>query len=398
MRPEIDQASGSARREDLAWREIRLEAVRENIASLRSMCEAARFMMVVKADAYSHGAVTVARAALDAGAEHLGVAILQEAFDLRRAGIRAPILAWMAGPGAAYEDAIRADIELAAYARVQLNEIAEAARRSRTPARLHLKADTGMWRGGAAGEWGSLVTAARALELEGVVDVVGVWSHLACADVPEDPANNAQREAFLLAVAEAEAAGLRPRWRHLANSAATLTRPDVHFDMVRCGLAVYGVNPLVSQRPAVALRPAMSVRARVTHVKDAPADVGVSYGHTYRTTSATRLALVPMGYADGLPVPASGTARVGHRGHPLPIAGRVCMDQFVVDIGDSAVRPGEIVTVLGDGSDGEATAEEWARANGRSSYEMLTGFGRTRVPARYPAALTVHAQTPRRRE
>lgn len=365
----------------LAWRETDLTAVRHNVRVLTAASAPAHLMVVVKADAYSHGAVEVARAALEAGASHLGVATLPEAFELRHAGVRAPLLAWLAGPSAPYADAVARDVELAAYGCRQLDEIADAVRGRGLMARLHLKVETGMWRGGAAGEWPALVARARALEDEGVVQVIGVWSHLACADVAEHPATEEQRRAFVDAVQVAAAAGLRPRLRHLANSAATLTRPDMHFDMVRCGLAVYGVNPLTGARPRVELKPAVTVKARVTHVKEAPPGAAVSYGHTYRTSEPTRLALVPMGYADGIPAVPPTARPVGYRGSSVRIAGRVCMDQLVLDVGDLPIAPGDTVTLLGTGGDGEHTAEQWAALSGRSQYEMLTGLARRRVGA-----------------
>jgi alanine racemase len=367
-----------------AWRDVSLTAIQHNVGRLKAACGSAELMAVVKADAYSHGAVAVARAALEAGATRLGVAVLEEAFELRAAGITAPVLAWLATPDAPYGAAVRADIELAAYSCLQLAAIADAARDVGRPAQVHLKAETGMWRGGAATEeWRELVVRARRLEAEGAISVVGVWSHLACADTPEHPLNDRQRAEFLRAVQVAEAAGLRPRWRHLANSAATLTRPDLHFDLVRCGLAVYGVNPWAGAEPQTELRPAMAIRARVAHVKDAPADAGVSYGHTYHTAQPTRLALVPLGYADGIPSLTGPVKPVGHTGRALQIAGRVCMDQFVIDVADAPVAPGDIVTVLGDGRQGEYTAAQWSEKSGRSVYEVLTGMGRRRVPTQH---------------
>jgi alanine racemase len=367
-----------------AWREINLDAIRHNVGQLKAACGPAELMAVVKADAYSHGAVAVARVALAAGATRLGVAVLEEAFELRAAGITAPILAWLAAPDAPYAAASNADIEVAAYSCAQLASIAEAVRETGRPAQVHLKAETGMWRGGAAAEeWADLVVLARRWEAEGVISVAGIWSHLACADTPEHPVNDRQRSEFLRAVRVAETAGLRPRYRHLANSAAALSRPDLHFDLVRCGLAVYGLNPLVGAAPVAGLRPALTLRARVAHVKEAPAGVGVSYGQTYRTSRSTRLALVPLGYADGIPPLPDREAPVGHLGRALPVAGRVCMDQFVVDVGDAPVEPGDVVTLLGDGRDGEYTADRWSQASGRSVYELLTGVGRRRLPAEH---------------
>lgn len=365
---------------DVAWREIDLTAVAHNVGVLAAHCAPAELMVVVKADAYSHGAVQVARTALAAGARRLGVAVLAEAFELRRNGIDAPLLAWLAAPGAPYAEALRQDIELAAYSCAQLDEIAEAARTTGRTAAVHLKAETGMWRGGAAEEWPQLTALARRYEQDGLLEVVGVWSHLACADVPEDPANDAQLAAFNRAVEIALAAGLRPRFRHLANSAATLSRPDMHFELVRCGLSVYGVDPVSGTDTSWDLHPAMSIRARVVHVKDAPQGARVSYSHTYETTADTTLAVVPLGYADGVPVLAGPLSPVGYRGNSVAIAGRVCMDQLVLDVGDLAIRPGDEVTLLGSGQDGEFTAIQWAARSGRSAYEMFTGFARPRVP------------------
>lgn len=367
---------------DLAWREVDLAAIRHNVRRLAEAAGDARLMVVVKADAYSHGAVAVARTAVAAGAGMLGVATLAEAFELRAAGIEAPVLAWLHAPGADYDRAIREGIELAAHSGEQLGEIAAAA--TGIPARVHLKVETGMWRGGAGPEqWPGVLDDAGRLEREGAVEVVGIMSHLACADTPDDPSVGEQLRAFDDAVAAAYDAGLRPTLRHIANSAATIARPDAHYDMVRCGLAVYGVNPFVDREPGIELRPAMSVRARVGHVKRAPAGAGVSYGHTYRTARPTTLATVPLGYADGMPLDCSETPVVGVGGDSAPVAGRVCMDQFVIDAGDLTIAPGDTVTVLGDGSAGELTAVEWSAVASRSRYEMLTQFGRPRVGLRH---------------
>lgn len=378
---------GSGRDDLMAWRQVDLAAVRHNVRELAAVAAPAELMVVVKADAYSHGACAVARVALEAGASRLGVAVLEEAFELRDGGIDAPVLAWLAGPGAPYAEAINRGIEVAAYSTSQLDEIVAGALRAGSPAVVHLKVETGMWRGGASDEWERLVAQARAHEIRGQVRVVGIWSHLACADDVQNPANDEQLVRFLAAVDVARKAGLRPRWRHLANSAATLSRPDMHLDMVRCGLAIFGVNPLTGEAAPVELRPAMTVRARVTHVKNAPAGVGVSYGHTYRTDAATTLALVPVGYADGLPVLAPGHRPVGWAGFPLLLAGKVCMDQCVVEVGGLPIAPGDEVALLGPGQEGESTAEEWSGFSGRSAYEMLTGLGRRRLPIVHVEAL-----------
>lgn len=366
----------------LAWREIDHEAIAHNVRLLAQRCAPADLMVVVKADAYSHGAVEVARTALASGATRLGVAVLAEAFELRDHGIAAPLLAWLAAPGAPYAEAIRLDIELAAYSCAQLDEIAAAAHDAGRPAAVHLKAETGMWRGGAADEWEQLTSLAHDYQQSGAIEVIGVWSHLACADVPGDPANDEQLACFERAVDVARAAGLRPQFRHLANSAATLARPDMHFDLVRCGLSVYGVNPIVEPVEPADLRPAMTVRARVVLAKSTPRGSRVSYSHTYETATDTTLAVVPLGYADGVPVVVSDARPVGYRGTSLPIAGKVCMDQLVLDVGDLPIAAGDEVTLMGPGTDGEYTAAQWAKLSGRSAYEMLTGFARHRLPLR----------------
>ena len=372
-----DCSSDDAR---MAWREVDLAAIRRNVTVLLQACGAAELMVVVKADGYGHGAVEVARAALSAGASRLGVAVIDEALELRSAGVTAPILAWLAGPGAGYARAITHDIELAAYSCTQLDEIAAAAARTGRTARVHLKAETGMWRGGAADQWHDLVRSAARLEEAGTLRVVGVWSHLACADTPGSPTNDEQLGQFRRAVEVAERAGLQPTWRHLANSAATLTRPDMHFDMVRCGLAVYGANPLTDSPSPAVLEQAMTLKGRLAHVKSAPAGVGVSYAHTYRTQVPSRLALVPIGYADGIPTVTAPCAPAGWRGFALPLAGRVCMDQLVLDITGHPLRAGDDVTLLGTGTEGEFTAQQWSDLTGRSVYELLTGLARRRVP------------------
>lgn len=380
-----DQLQVPASVDALAWREVNLDAVAHNVGILASCCAPADLMVVVKADAYSHGAVDVARTALAAGATRLGVAVLAEAFELRRNGIDAPLFAWLAAPGALYADALLLDIELAAYSCAQLEEIAQAAEATGRTAVVHLKAETGMWRGGAEPvEWRALTALARRYEQRGLMDVIGIWSHLACADVPEDPANNEQLAAFHHAVEVALHSGLRPRLRHLANSAATLSRPDMHLDMVRCGLSVYGVDPIDGADTSWDLRQAMSVRARIVHVKHAPKGSRVSYGHTYETAEDTRLAVVPLGYADGVPLLPDSSRPAGYRGTSVQLAGRVCMDQLVLDVGSLPIVAGDEVTLFGPGTDGEFTAIDWAAHTGRSVYEMFTGFGRTRVPLRPP--------------
>lgn len=358
--------------------EVDLAAVRDNVAALVGRVEPAEVMAVVKADGYGHGMVECARAARAGGAGWLGCALIDEALALRAAGDTGRILTWLGVPGEDYTAAIEAEVDVTAYSVAEVREIAAAARAAGAVARLQLKVDTGLSRGGATeADWPAVVAAARAAEESGAVRVTGVWSHFASSDVPDDPTNDQQEQAFRAALEVAEAAGLRPELRHLANSAAALTRPSAHFDLVRCGLAVYGLSPLpqLSTPADLGLVPAMTVRARLAVVKRVPAGTGVSYGHTYLTGSETTLGVVPVGYADGVLRSASPAAEVQVAGRRHPVAGRVCMDQFVVDLDDARVEPGEPVVLFGKGLDGEPTAEDWARASGTISYEIVTRVG-----------------------
>lgn len=369
-----------------AWADIDLGAIRDNVAELASRAGDADVMAVVKGDAYGHGLVPVAGAALAGGATYLAVAQLSEALAARAAGVSAPILTWLFPPGADLVGAIRADLTLSAGAPWALTEIAAAARALGTRARLHLKVDTGLGRGGAWREdlAGMLVDAAR-LEAEGVIDVEGIFSHFACADVPGHPSVRAQQETFAAIVADAERAGVRPRIRHLANSAATLTNPAAHLDMVRPGIAIYGLSPVpdIGGPTRFGLREAMRVTARLINVKDCPAGQGISYGHQYTTTEQTRLGLVPLGYADGIPRHASNRGPMQVHGRRLTVAGRVCMDQMVLDLGaDSPARAGDEVLLFGREAEGEPTAQDWAETIDTINYEIVTRLG-SRVPRRY---------------
>jgi alanine racemase len=345
-------------------------------------------MAVVKADAYGHGAVPCARAAKQAGAAWLGTALPEEALQLRAAGLTGPILAWLHPAGGPWDELIARDIDVTAYAPWVLEEITAAAQRLGIPARVQLKADTGLGRGGTQPhDWLELVELAAKAEAAGHVRITGVWSHFACADEPGHPSIQAQLDVFHQALAAADHAGLHPEVRHMANSPATLTLPEAHFDLVRPGLALYGLSPLPDTTGAdFGLRPAMTLRARVALVKNAPAGHGVSYGHSYHTGDLTTLALVPLGYADGLPRNASNAAEVLIGGRRHRIAGRVAMDQFVVDLQDPDavrdVRVGDEVVVFGPGDRGEPTADDWARVTGTLNYEIVTRIG-PRVPRVY---------------
>jgi alanine racemase len=368
---------------------VDLDAVRHNVGVLRERAGSAEVMAVVKADAYGHGLLPCARAAVEGGAAWLGVAQLTEALALRAAGLRVPVLAWLTVPGQAYAEAIGVGIDLGIGAGWALEEVAEAARTAGSPARVHLKIDTGLNRNGIAGaEWPDLIERALRLEADGLVRVVGVFSHYAWADAPAHPTVAAQTAAFREAVELAEGRGARFEVRHLANSAATLTNSEARFDVVRPGLAVFGLSPVPDLRDAagLGLRPAMSLLARVANVKAVAAGEGVSYGHAYTTRTRTTLALLPVGYADGLPRHAGNGGPVHLGGRTHPVAGRVCMDQVVLDLDDpdAAVTAGDVAVLFGAGP-GEPTAQDWAEAAGTISYEIVSRIG-ARVPRLYVGA------------
>ncbi|HEU4913283.1 MAG TPA: alanine racemase [Actinomycetes bacterium] len=365
--------------------EVDLDAVRGNVQALCDRTPA-EVMAVVKADAYGHGLLPCARAAVAGGATWLGTALVEEALALRASGITEPrVLAWLLGPGERCAEAVRAGIDLSANATWAVHEIAAAAREAGTTARLHLKVDTGLTRGGATmSEWPDLVDAARKAEADGAVKVVGLWSHFAYADAPGHETIRRQGEVFVQAVKHAERAGLTPEVRHLANSAATLTAPEHHFDLVRPGLAVYGLSPVpdVGGPADYGLRPAMTLTGSLVLVKRVPAGSGVSYGHAYTTSRETTVGLVPMGYADGVPRNAGNVGPVFAAGRRRTIAGRVCMDQFVLDLGDDVAAAGDEVVLFGRGEDGTPTAQDWADATDTISYEIVARVG-PRVPRVY---------------
>ena len=372
-----------------AWADIDLTAISDNVAQLSRLAGDADVMAVIKGDAYGHGLVPVAHAAIAGGATYLAIAQLSEALVARAAGVTAPILTWLFPPGADLAAAIRADLTLSAGAPWALAEIAAAAREVGTRARIHIKADTGLGRGGAwAQDLAGMFTDAARLEAEGVLEVEGIFSHFAYADAPEHPTVRAQQETFVAILEDAQRAGLRPRIRHLANSAATLTNPSARFDMVRPGLSVYGLSPVpdIGGPPHFGLREAMRVTARLINVKTASAGQGISYGHQYTTKGETRLGLVPLGYADGIPRHAGNLGPVLADGQRLTVAGRVCMDQFVLDLGrESVAVAGDEVVIFGREADGEPTAQDWAAAIDTINYEIVTRLG-ARVPRRYLGA------------
>jgi alanine racemase len=364
---------------------VDLDAVRHNVRTLKERVEGRALMVVVKADGYGHGMLEVARAAREAGADWLGVAVVEEALALREAGDDGPLLTWLAVPGEDFRPALEHAIDVTVYTVEELDEIRIAARATGTVARVQLKVDTGLSRGGSSQEaWPDLVAAAVAAEQAGEVTVTGIWSHFACSDEPDHPANDAQEEVFRWALDLAERSGLRPEVRHLCNSAGALTRPSSWFDLVRCGIAAYGLTPMpeVASSDDLGLIPAMTVQSRLAVVKGVRAGSGVSYGHTYVTAHDTTIGVVPVGYGDGIPRHASSKAPVLAAGQVRTVAGRVCMDQFVLDLGDADAAAGDPVVLFGPGKDGEPTAQDWAEACGTINYEIVTRIG-GRMQRRY---------------
>ncbi|HWM02697.1 MAG TPA: alanine racemase [Actinophytocola sp.] len=346
---------------------VHLDAVGAN-ARLFAGRTSGALMAVVKADGFGHGAADVARTALAAGASWLGVTTIDEALALRRRGLGAPMLSWLNPVDADFGVAIAAGIDLAVPSREHL----EAVLRTGIGARIHLHLDTGMARDGAAPElWPTLCRAARRAERAGHVRVVGVMGHLGCAEDPEDPDNASGRARFAWGVERAREAGLRPPLRHLAATAATLTDPLSHHTLSRVGAGLVGIDP----SRTTTLRPAMTLIAPVVGVRTVRPGTGVGYGHTWSATRRTHLALLPLGYADGLPRATSGRAEVLLRGRRRPLVGRVSMDQVVVDVGDDPPELGETAVIFGPGDDGEPTVAEWAAWADTIEHEIVTGLG-----------------------
>ncbi|MFI0039527.1 alanine racemase [Streptomyces mutabilis] len=369
--------------------EIDLAALRANVRALRERAPGAALMAVVKADAYGHGATECSRAAVAAGATWLGTATPQEALALR-ADPALPqdlrIMCWLWTPGGPWREAVEAGLDVSVSGMWALAEVVGAARRTEVPARVQLKADTGLGRGGCqpGADWEELVREALRAEAEGLLRVTGLWSHFACADEPGHPSIAAQLTRFREMTAYAEQQGVRPEVRHIANSPATLTLPETHFDLVRPGIAMYGVSPSpeIGTPADFGLRPVMTLSASLALVKQVPGGHGVSYGHHYATPGETTLGLVPLGYADGIPRHASSAGPVLVGGKWRTVAGRIAMDQFVVDLGGERLEPGAEALLFGPGDRGEPTAEDWAQAAGTIAYEIVTRIG-TRVPRVY---------------
>ena len=353
---------------------IDLDAVAYNLEVMRKRVGGAMVCGVVKANAYGHGMLEVARKLEEAGIDYLGVADVTEALELRRAGIVSPILAWLHDPHEMFVEAVNEGIELGLANEDHLARVAAAAEITGRLARVHLKVDTGLNRNGAsAAEWEGVLRQARALVAEGFIQVVGIFSHLSSTGEAEDLAQIARFEA---AVDLAREYGIKFELRHLTASDGSLNYPQAHYEMVRVGVALYGLSPFADHHSKeYGLRPAMTATAHVTQVKRVPAGEGVSYGYLHRTKAETTLALVPVGYAEGLPRDASGKASVSIHGKTYPISSRIAMDQFVIDVGDDDVTAGDLVTIFGDPAAGVPSADDLAEAANTINYEIVTRMG-----------------------
>ena len=353
---------------------VDLGAIRHNVRLLRELAGSAEVMAVVKADGYGHGAARVGKAAIEAGASELGVATLAEALDLRRDGVTAPVLCWLHAPGTDFAPALAADVQLGVSSTRQLVEVLDATRRTGRTATVTVKVDTGLSRNGVgAAEFPALLPALRNAAADGAIRLRGLMSHLACGDDPMSPVNDRQARRFAEMRTQAREAGVEFEIHHLSNSPAAMTRPDLAFDMVRPGIAVYGQTP-IPVKGDMGLRPAMTLTCPVAQVRRLAAGDGVSYGHTWVADADTTVALIPLGYADGVFRGLSGRMSVLINGKLRPNVGRICMDQFVVDLGPGPVdvSEGDDAVLFGPGDAGEPTTQDWATTLGTINYEVVT--------------------------
>ena len=369
---------------------VDLGAIEHNVRVLREHAGPAKVMAVVKADGYGHGATPVARAALAAGAAELGVATVDEALALRADGITAPILAWLHPPGIDFGPALLADVEIAVSCERQLDELLDAVRRTGRTATVTVKVDTGLNRNGVApAQYPSMLAALRRAVADDAIRLRGLMSHMVYADEPDNPTNDLQAQRFREMLARARDERVRFEVAHLSNSSATMSRPDLSFDLVRPGIAVYGLSP-VPERGDMGLIPAMTVKCPVALVKSVRAGEGVSYGHTWIADRDTTLALLPIGYADGVFRALGGRLEVLINGRRRPGVGRICMDQFVVDLGPGRpdVAEGDEAILFGPGGSDEPTAQDWADLLGTIHYEVVTS-PRGRITRTYREAQTL---------
>jgi alanine racemase len=369
---------------------VDLGAIAHNVRVLCEHAGPAQVMAVVKADGYGHGAAQVARAALAAGASELGVATVDEALALRAEGITAPVLAWLHPPGTDFRAALLADVEIAVSSVHQLDELLDGVRRTGRTAVVTVKVDTGLNRNGVAPAlYPAMLTALRRAVADDAVRLRGLMSHMVYADQPDNSINDVQAQRFSDMQAQARDQGVGFEVAHLSNSSATMTRPDLAFDMVRPGIAVYGLSP-VPNLGDMGLIPAMTVKCTVALVKSIRAGEGVSYGHTWIAERDTTVALMPVGYADGVFRALGGRLDVVINGRRRPGVGRICMDQFVVDLGPGPVdvTEGDDAILFGPGAQGEPTAQDWANLLDTIHYEVVTS-PRGRIVRTYRGAETV---------
>ena len=361
---------------------VNTDAIASNVTRIKEITAVDDLMVVVKTNAYGHGMVRAAQAALSGGATWLGTADIAEALTLREAGITAPVLCWIHAPDETFDEAVAAEITLGAVSVAQLNAITSAGHRTGKTPRVHLKLDTGLSRNGASPkQWAEVIRTAAELNASGDLVVEGVLSHLSNTS-PEDDLE--QLAVFKVALSELEDAGLAPKYVHLAASLAALTLPETRFNMVRTGIAAYGISPDEAVRPEeFGLTPAMTLKSRVVAVRRVPENTGVSYGYLHRTPHESTLALIPLGYGDGINRDASMNGPVVLNGENYRVAGRIAMDQFVVNVGEAPVAVGDHVVLFGDPAQGHPSVHEWAAAANTIAYEIVTRLIGTRLEYEY---------------
>ena len=366
--------------------EISLLAIADNLKLIKSKTNA-QVLAVVKADAYGHGLIQVGKAAENVGADWLGTALLEEGITLRNSGIKIPIISWLTPLGEDFKAAINLDIDLSISSTELLNEIVLAGKSVKKIPRIHVEVDTGMSRGGVGDDWQLFLNELSKAVAANEINIVGIWSHFARADEPDEVMNKEQLAVFENRIKSASAAGIKAEFIHISNSAASLTNNGAHKNIIRWGIGLYGLSPDLNNlgdSKSLNLKPAMRLKAKLHLVKAVKAGVSVGYGGTAITKSDTKLGVVTLGYADGIPRNANNLAGVFVAGKRAPLIGRVSMDQFVVDLGsNSLAKTGDEVIVFGDGAGGEYTVDEWAKASSTINYEIVTRIG-SRVPRIYP--------------
>ena len=366
--------------------EISLLAIADNLKLIKSKTNA-QVLAVVKAEAYGHGLIQVGKAAENVGADWLGTALLEEGITLRNSGIKIPIISWLTPLGEDFKAAINLDIDLSISSTELLNEIILAGKSVKKIPRIHVEVDTGMSRGGVGDDWQLFLNEVSKAVAANEINIVGIWTHLARADEPDEVMNKEQLAVFEDRIKSASAAGIKAEFIHISNSAASLTNKSAHKNIIRWGIGLYGLSPDLNNlgdSKSLNLKPAMRLKAKLHLVKAVKAGVSVGYGGTAITKNDTKLGVVTLGYADGIPRNANNLAGVFVAGKRAPLIGRVSMDQFVVDLGsNSLAKTGDEVIVFGDGLGGEYTVDEWAKASGTINYEIVTRIG-SRVPRIYP--------------